>query len=131
VSKVAEATLFERILVPLDGSSNAESILYQAQQLLCGRKGEVVLFHVLDAAPSAVSRALANPEAAEKYLKGVESRLTPFGTRVRRNFLAPDRPFVLEARILRMTTPSTCVYLRRGMGFECPLGGPQAEWTPI
>jgi nucleotide-binding universal stress UspA family protein len=84
VSQIAATTLFERILVPLDGSSNAESILYQAQQLLCGKKGEIILFHVLDSAPPAVSPALANPGAVEKYLKGVESRLTPFGTRVRR-----------------------------------------------
>lgn len=71
-------TLFERMLVPLDGSPEAESILYQAQKLLCG-KGEVVLFHVLDAASGP-----AGLEAAEKYLRGVEKRLTAFGARVRR-----------------------------------------------
>src|SRR5579862_8846260 len=71
-------TLFERMLVPLDGSPEAESILYQAQKLLCG-KGEVVLFHVLDPADGP-----AGTEAAEKYLKGVEKRLSAYGARVRR-----------------------------------------------
>src|SRR5438876_917126 len=79
MSQAAEGTLFERMLVPLDGSPEAESILYQAQKLLCGKKGEVILFHVLDDA----SRP-AKPEAAEKYLEGVEKRLTANGARVRR-----------------------------------------------
>jgi nucleotide-binding universal stress UspA family protein len=82
--KVPEATLFARMLVPLDGSPNAESILYQAHQLLCGKKSEVVLFHVLEPAPSGASPAFASPEVAETYLKGIEHRLTPFGARVRR-----------------------------------------------
>jgi len=79
MSKVAEGTLFARMLVPLDGSPEAESILYQAQKLLCGKKGEVLLFHVLDAASE-----VANPGRAEKYLERVEKRLTPYGARVRR-----------------------------------------------
>src|SRR5258706_9482083 len=79
MSQVAEGTLFERMLVPLDGSPEAESILYQAQKLLCGKQGEVILFHVLDAASGP-----ANPEAAEKYLRGVEKRLAAYGARVRR-----------------------------------------------
>ena len=70
-------TLFERILVPLDGSPQAESILYQAQKLLCGRKSEVILFHAADPASS------PNPEALGKYLKGVGNRLTPFGATVK------------------------------------------------
>ncbi|HLY11328.1 MAG TPA: universal stress protein [Planctomycetota bacterium] len=84
MSKTAGETLFQRILVPLDGSLQAETILYQAQQLLCGKKGDVLLLHVWDAASAAEPGALATPAAAEKYLKGVESRLTPFGARVRR-----------------------------------------------
>jgi len=71
--------MFERMLVPLDGSPQAESVLYQAHRLLCGRKGEVVLFHAKDE-----SDASLNPGAVDKYLKGVESRLSPFGARVRR-----------------------------------------------
>jgi nucleotide-binding universal stress UspA family protein len=74
---LSQAGLFNRMLVPLDGSPNAESILYQAQQLLCGKKGEVLLLHALDAASP------AEPGASEKYLKGVTGRLTPFGARVR------------------------------------------------
>jgi len=79
MSKIVGDTLFARMLVPLDGSPEAESILYQAQKLLCGKKGEVLLFHVLDA-PSEV----VNPGKAEKYLARVEKRLTAYGARVRR-----------------------------------------------
>lgn len=79
MSKLAEGTLFERMLVPLDGSPEAESILYQAQKLLCGKKGEVLLFRSLDASSDPV-----DPGAAEKYLTGVEKRLAANGARVRR-----------------------------------------------
>jgi nucleotide-binding universal stress UspA family protein len=82
--------LFDRMLVPLDGSPNAESILYQAQQLLCGKKGEVVLFHAIDASSP------AEAGGAEKYLKGVAGRLTPFGARVR----SVLRPGPLDAALL-------------------------------
>src|SRR5436189_4297606 len=73
-----ERSLFERILVPLDGSPQGESVLYQAHRILCGRKGEVVLFHAQDG-----SDAFIKPGGAEKYLKGVQGRLAPFGARVR------------------------------------------------
>jgi nucleotide-binding universal stress UspA family protein len=76
--QVAQGTLFERILVPLDGSPEAESILYQAQKILCSRKGEVLLFRVLDAASGP-----ADPEAVGKYMRGVEKRLTAGGARAR------------------------------------------------
>jgi len=72
-------SLFDRMLVPLDGSPEGESVLYQAHRLLCGGKGEVLLFQAQDASEAPVS-----PGAAEKYLKGIESRLAPFGARVRR-----------------------------------------------
>ncbi|HVR84854.1 MAG TPA: universal stress protein [Planctomycetota bacterium] len=69
------SSLFERMLVPLDGSEAAESVLYQAERLLCGRKGEVLLFH----AWSAGSSAFGSPQAAEDYLRTVQDRLGRLG----------------------------------------------------
>src|SRR5258706_5185398 len=79
MSQVAEGLVSEWMLVRLDGTPEAESIFYQAKKLLCGKRGEVILSHVLDSASTP-----ANPEAAEKYLRGVEKRLTAGGARVRR-----------------------------------------------
>jgi nucleotide-binding universal stress UspA family protein len=65
------SSLFGRVLVPLDGSPASETVLYQAERLLCGRKGEVILFH----AWSPGSTDFVSPEEAEQYLKSVEGRL--------------------------------------------------------
>jgi len=45
VDRTPVSSLFGRVLVPLDGSSASEAVLYQAERLLCGKKGEVILFH--------------------------------------------------------------------------------------
>ncbi|HEV3029757.1 MAG TPA: universal stress protein [Planctomycetota bacterium] len=76
--------LFERILVPLDGSQAAESVLYQAERLLCGRKGEVMLFH----AWSADSSSFGSPQAAEDYLRIVQARLGRLGAHAVRRIVS-------------------------------------------
>lgn len=91
-------TLFERILVPLDGSPAAESILYQAQRLLCGRKSQVILFHArISDPPSPGSDVAAKNPAA--YLKSVADRLTYQGARDVRTSLhsGPVRDALREA----------------------------------
>jgi len=91
-------TLFERILVPLDGSPAAESILYQAQKLLCGRKSRVILFHSRTSDPPATGGvAAANDPAA--YLKSVADRLTYQGARDVRTIVhaGPVRDALREA----------------------------------
>ena len=72
------ASLFDRILVPLDGSAASEAVLYQAERLLCGRKSEIVLFHAWG------SDSLTFPAqgAAENYLRAIQNRLTAQGARV-------------------------------------------------
>jgi len=77
------STLFGRILVPLDGSEAAEAVLYQAERLLCGRKGEVILFHAWDSG----SPDFATADDAERYLKSVEARLRNSGGCVSRYLL--------------------------------------------
>jgi nucleotide-binding universal stress UspA family protein len=75
VDRAPVSTLFGRVLVPLDGSPASEAVLYQAERLLCGRKGEVILFH----AWSPDSTDFASVEEAGAYLKSVEKRLSPSG----------------------------------------------------
>jgi nucleotide-binding universal stress UspA family protein len=83
VDRAPVSTLFGRILVPLDGSPASEAVLYQAERLLCGRKGEVILFHSWDSeAPD-----FAAAEDAEKYLKSIQARLSATGGCVSRPLL--------------------------------------------
>jgi nucleotide-binding universal stress UspA family protein len=77
------SSLFGRILVPLDGSVAAEAVTYQAERLLCGRKGEVLLFHAWNPDHPTFS----TPEAADAYLKRVQERLTSAGARAVRRVI--------------------------------------------
>ncbi|HLY74427.1 MAG TPA: universal stress protein [Planctomycetota bacterium] len=78
VNRAPRTSLLDRILIPLDGSGASETVLYQAERLLCGRKGEVILFH----AWTPGSPAFASPEAAESYLSVVQERLRSQGAPV-------------------------------------------------
>jgi nucleotide-binding universal stress UspA family protein len=58
-------------------------VIYQAERLLCGRKGEVVLFHAWEPdAPAFESR-----QAADAYLKGVQDKLHQAGARAIRRLI--------------------------------------------
>jgi len=76
--------MFERILIPLDGSARAEVILSQVSRILRREDSEVLLLRVRDEAPKA--REEASEEAdknAEAYIREVERRLSGRGARVR------------------------------------------------
>jgi len=77
------SALFGRILVPLDGSAASETVLYQAERLICGRRSEVILFHAWN--PD--SPGFAAPEAAEDYLRVVQGRLSSGGAHVLRRIV--------------------------------------------
>ncbi|HVE41780.1 MAG TPA: universal stress protein [Planctomycetota bacterium] len=79
VDRAPVPSLFGRVLVPLDGSPASEAVLYQAERLLCGRKGEVILFHAWDSG----STDFASPEEAGAYLRSVEKRLSSGGCSIR------------------------------------------------
>jgi nucleotide-binding universal stress UspA family protein len=79
--------MFERILVPLDGSELAESVLQQVGRLLRRKDAEVLLLRVVTLPPAAEGDVgtpldLLWSRAAE-YLQGVERRLSEQGARVR------------------------------------------------
>jgi len=79
--------MFERILVPLDGSPLAESILIQVQRLLRRTDAEVLLVHALPP-PVAIEGAVIETretllKRAQSYLGGLRERLSSQGVRVR------------------------------------------------
>jgi nucleotide-binding universal stress UspA family protein len=79
--------VFERILVPLDGSELAESVLHQVRRLLMRKDGEIRLLRVVTLPPATEGDAglpldLLWSQATE-YLQGVERRLSEQGARVK------------------------------------------------
>jgi nucleotide-binding universal stress UspA family protein len=79
--------MFERILVPLDGSPRAEAILTQLDRILSREDSEIVLFRaytVIHEAWPGVSppSAAEEREAAEKYLHGIALNLSRQGVKV-------------------------------------------------
>lgn len=77
--------MFERILVPLDGSATAEAVLPQVGRLLRRHDSEVILLRSanpmpVEAVPTVFEAALAT---AREYLLGVQERLAADGIRVR------------------------------------------------
>jgi nucleotide-binding universal stress UspA family protein len=79
--------MFERILVPLDGSALAESVLLHVGRLLARKDADVLLLRVVTLPPSTEGDVGIPPEqlrsAATEYLRGVERRLSGEGARVR------------------------------------------------
>lgn len=79
--------MLERILVPLDGSKLAESVLIQVRQLLMQKDAEVLLLRVVTLPPSPEADA-GEPldllwSHAVGYLRTVEDQLAGQGARVR------------------------------------------------
>lgn len=76
--------MFDRILVPLDGSASAEGIVPEVERIALRRTSEIVLLRVV-ALPSTGELLLDGPcLEAERYLDAIELRLTREGLRVRR-----------------------------------------------
>ena len=85
--------MYERMLVPLDGSVSAEAILPFAEQVAGPLDAEMVLFRVLEP-PSPIelvaSAGVVSPDTftlrdmeAKRYLSEIERRLSKKGLRVR------------------------------------------------
>lgn len=80
-------SMFERVLVPLDGSPLAETILSQIRRILFWKDSEIVLLRAIELPPlfgsheaSYLARA---EEEAKAYLRGQELKLAEKGVRVR------------------------------------------------
>ena len=104
--------MFDRVLVPLDGSALAESALKPA----CSLADEIVLFHA--AAPSASERA----EAA-KYLSAVAGRLRRKGIQVETRLRSGEPSRLLARTALKERIDLVVISGRgRGGGGKGPLG---------
>ncbi len=78
--------MFERIIVPLDGSPSAEAALPAAQELARRLGSSIVLLHVIEARPPRLihgERHIATEEEAEAYLAPIARRLTEAGLSMR------------------------------------------------
>jgi nucleotide-binding universal stress UspA family protein len=75
--------MFERILVPLDGSEIAESVLPYVEDLASTHKSKIVLLRVALAhtlpGQDEIKAEVSVVREAEEYLKGVEERLKKEG----------------------------------------------------
>jgi nucleotide-binding universal stress UspA family protein len=83
-------------------------VLYQAERLLCGRKGDVLLFHAWN--PDAPD--FESPTAAEDYLRQIQARLASEGARgvrivLRRGPLGPTLAATVEAENVSLVAMST------------------------
>ena len=77
--------MFQRILLPLDGSGMAENILPAAEQFARRFDSTVVLFHGVERGPPPEvhgDRHLTGTVDAEAYLEGLASRLRANGVEV-------------------------------------------------
>jgi nucleotide-binding universal stress UspA family protein len=73
--------MYERILVPLDGSEAAETILPFAEKVAGPLDAEVILLHVI--ADSRGELVFASRARAEEYLHSLAEELSEKGIRVR------------------------------------------------
>jgi nucleotide-binding universal stress UspA family protein len=88
--------MYERILVPVDGSETAEAILPFAEKVAGPLDAEVILLHVLADAKGGF--VFPNRAEAVEYLNSLAERLTDKGLRVRTGIrLGPVPKAILAA----------------------------------
>ena len=75
--------MFDKILVPLDGSELAEAIVPHAEAVADRHQAEVILLQVLSAKRVNPTRAGKERHGAKDYLMGVEQRLLEEGVNAR------------------------------------------------
>jgi len=91
--------MYEKILVPLDGSDLAERAILHAQEIARGTRSEILLMQAVNLPMPVVPEAILVPDAkwldeakkeAAQYLEGIAARLRDEGIRVRT--LLDERP---------------------------------------
>jgi nucleotide-binding universal stress UspA family protein len=125
---------YRRILVPLDGSARAESVLPVAAQLARHGDGEVLLAHVvpvpelteigvLDAEDLALRERLMqrNQRVAREYLERLRNRLAADGVSVRATVLRADDVRSRLARLIVDEATDVVVLSAHGRGGRCDL----------
>lgn len=119
--------MYQRVLVPLDGSQLAESILPFAEKV-AGPEAELVLLRVvepLSAGEVMASAGVVTPDAllareldAKHYLAGVELRLKSQGLRVERRLQVGHaaEEILAVARAARVDLIAMTTHGRSGLG---------------
>ncbi len=75
--------MYDRILVPLDGSEVAEAIMPHVEAMAAGHQAEVILLQVLPATGVVADVAAQQRRDADEYLDGVEKRFQEKGINIR------------------------------------------------
>lgn len=71
--------MYDRILVPLDGSEVAEAIMPHVEAMAAGHQAEIILLQVLPATGVVADVAAQQRREADEYLDGVEKGLRKKG----------------------------------------------------
>src|SRR5512135_3306897 len=98
--------MFQRILVPLDGSHLAESVLPTAVFLAEHLDATIILFHAVEQdAPATVhgQRHLMDAREAEVYLDEMAARLARPGVRIEKNVHPAEEAHVTRSIIEHVT----------------------------
>ena len=115
--------MFKRILVPLDGSKLAETVIPIASDLAKRYKAKLILFHVLEKeVPDAIhgQRHLGQVEEARNYLNTLADQLAADGVRVETDLHEPRQASVAQsisehARELKIDLVVLCAHGRGGL----------------
>jgi nucleotide-binding universal stress UspA family protein len=120
--------MYERMLVPLDGSQGAEAILPFAEQVAGPLDAEIVLLRVLEP-PSPIelvaSAGVVTPDTftlremdAKRYLSEIERRLSKKGLRVRTRVTlgSPAEEILAAARSTSADLIAMATHGRSGVG---------------
>jgi nucleotide-binding universal stress UspA family protein len=119
--------MYERVLVPLDGSEAAEAILPFLEQVAGPLDAEVILLRAVEpispadaiASPGGAPGALADRETdAKRYLSEVERRLSGKGLRLRTRiaFGLPAEEILAAAKVTGADLIAMATHGRSGLG---------------
>jgi nucleotide-binding universal stress UspA family protein len=120
--------MYERVLVPLDGSERAEAILPIVEQMAGPLDAEFVLLRVVEPispGEAMASAGVVSPDVfalrkmdAKRYLVGVESRLSKKGLRVRTGtaFGRPAEEILAAAKATGADLIAMATHGRSGLG---------------
>jgi nucleotide-binding universal stress UspA family protein len=110
--------MFDKILVPLDGSELAEAIVPHAEAVADRHQAEVILLQVLSAKRVNPERAAKERHESEDYLMGVEQRLLEKGMNARytiRHGSDPAAEIVDYAEVNKVDLIAMSTHGRSGM----------------
>src|SRR6185436_7606282 len=120
--RILEVAMFERILVPLDGSARAELILSQVARILQREDSEILLLRVVDV-PAAVGRVSLRQfrelerEEAQKYIHNLVRRFRDRGVKIHGKVVegAPAEAILEAARTEGATLIAMSTHGRTGL----------------